>query len=104
MLIALCLYLNIAMPHALLIGLLIFGVLFAINSSLHSYLIVSLADKDGVSLDVGFYYMANAMGRLLGTVLSGWVFQAHGLTACLIVSSIFIVIAAIISKALPTAR
>ena len=55
-----------------------FGVLFAINSSLHSYLIVSYASEDGVSLDVGFYYMANALGRLLGTVLSGWVFQAGG--------------------------
>ena len=47
-------------------GLSVFGVLFAINSSLHSYLIVSYAAEDGVSLDVGFYYMANAMGRLLG--------------------------------------
>ncbi|WP_428612049.1 organoarsenical effux MFS transporter ArsJ, partial [Shewanella sp.] len=63
----------------LLVGLMLFGVLFAINSSLHSYLIVSYASDDGVSLDVGFYYMANAMGRLLGTILSGWVYQAYGL-------------------------
>ena len=63
-------------PQLVLIaGLTVFGVLFAVNSSLHSYLIVSYAAEDGVSLDVGFYYMANAMGRLLGTVLSGWVFQ-----------------------------
>jgi hypothetical protein len=61
----------------------VFGVLFAVNSALHSYLIVSYAKADGVSLDVGFYYMANAMGRLLGTVLSGWVYQVHGLVACL---------------------
>ena len=46
---------------------------------LHSFLIVHYAKADGVSLDVGFYYMANAMGRLIGTVLSGWVFQAFGM-------------------------
>jgi predicted MFS family arabinose efflux permease len=82
-------------------GLLLFGVLFAINSSLHSYLIVSYAKDDGASLDVGFYYMSNAMGRLLGTVLSGWVFQSVGLAACLWISAVFIALAAIISKALP---
>lgn len=63
-------------PYWLLPGrLLLFGALFAVNSSLHSYLIVSHASEDGVSLDVGFYYMANASGRLLGTLLSGWVYQ-----------------------------
>lgn len=85
----------------LLGGLLVFGVLFAINSSLHSYLIVSYADKDSVSLDVGFYYMANAVGRLIGTVLSGWLYQVAGLAACLLVSTAFIIIAALISIALP---
>lgn len=79
-------------------GLLIFGVLFAINSSLHSYLIVELASSDGVSLDVGFYYMANAMGRLIGTVLSGFLFQSYGLVTCLLVSSAFIAIAAVLVK------
>ncbi|MEX0297398.1 MFS transporter, partial [Pseudomonas putida] len=74
----------------LLGGLMLFGVLFAVNSSLHSYLIVSYAKEDGVSLDVGFYYMSNAMGRLVGTLLSGWVFQAYGLEACLWVSSMFV--------------
>ncbi|MBV2131866.1 organoarsenical effux MFS transporter ArsJ [Pseudomonas sp. MAP12] len=82
-------------------GLLLFGALFAINSSLHSYLIVSYAKEDGVSLDVGFYYMSNALGRLLGTLLSGWVFQAWGLEACLWVSSAFVLLAALISMALP---
>ncbi len=82
-------------------GLLLFGVVFAINSSLHSYLIVSYAKTDGVSLDVGFYYMANAAGRLLGTVLSGWVYQTAGLAACLWVSAIFIGVTALISVALP---
>ncbi|HSM11508.1 MAG TPA: organoarsenical effux MFS transporter ArsJ, partial [Lysobacter sp.] len=74
---------DVAAGRVLVIGLGVFGVLFAINSSLHSYLIVSFARADAVSLDVGFYYMANAMGRLLGTVLSGWVYQVAGLTACL---------------------
>lgn len=83
------------------VGLSLFGVLFAINSSLHSYLIVSYAAEDGVSLDVGFYYMANAMGRLLGTVLSGWIFQTWGLPACLAWSSAFVVIAAALSLGLP---
>jgi len=82
-------------------GLLIFGVLFAINSSIHSYLIIRYATGDGVSLDVGFYYMANAMGRLTGTVLSGWLFQVYGLIACLWISTIFIAVSAIIALALP---
>jgi predicted MFS family arabinose efflux permease len=85
----------------IVLGLLSFGVLFAVNSSLHSYLIVSYAQEDGVSLDVGFYYMSNAMGRLLGTVLSGWVYQQWGLAACLWISSAFIALAAIISLGLP---
>ena len=83
------------------IGLMVFGAVFAINSSLHSYLIVEYAKADGVSLDVGFYYMANAMGRLLGTLLSGWVYQQSGLAACLWVSFICLIITAIISLYLP---
>jgi predicted MFS family arabinose efflux permease len=78
-------------------GLMVFGAVFAVNSSLHSYLIVSLAGRDGVSLDVGFYYMANAMGRLIGTVLSGWIYQAYGLAACLWVSSAFLMLTVLIS-------
>jgi predicted MFS family arabinose efflux permease len=89
-------------PQAVLLGgLMVFGVLFAVNSSLHSYLIVSYAKEDGVSLDVGFYYMSNAMGRLLGTVLSGWVYQTYGLGACLWISSAFVLLAALISIGLP---
>ena len=79
----------------LVIGLLVFGAAFAINSSLHSYVIVAMASEDGISLDVGFYYMANAMGRLLGTVLSGWVFQQYGLVACLYISATLAALAAI---------
>lgn len=85
----------------LLGGLMVFGVLFAVNSSLHSYLIVSYAKEDGVSLDVGFYYMSNAMGRLIGTVLSGWIYQVYGLSACLWISTAFVLLAALISIALP---
>ena len=82
---------------SLVVGLLIFGGFFAINSALHSFLIVHFASNDNVSLDVGFYYMANALGRLLGTILSGYVFQAYGLEACLILSSLLIALAAGIS-------
>ena len=85
-LLALLMQFDVAVHATLIIGLLIFGGVFAVNSSVHSYLIVSFAKSDGVSLDVGFYYMANAMGRLLGTVLSGWVFQVYGFVACLWVS------------------
>ncbi|BDF95480.1 MULTISPECIES: organoarsenical effux MFS transporter ArsJ [Pseudoalteromonas] len=100
-LIALALHYDFYIQASIIGGLLIFGAVFAINSSLHSYLIVSLADSDGVSLDVGFYYMANAMGRLIGTVLSGWVYQQYGLEACLWISSAFIAFAALLSLALP---
>ncbi|MDT4802682.1 Major Facilitator Superfamily protein [compost metagenome] len=85
----------------LLGGLMLYGVLFAVNSSLHSYLIVSYAKEDGVSLDVGFYYMSNALGRLIGTLLSGWVFQTSGLEMCLWISTVFVLLAASISAALP---
>ncbi|CAM3465877.1 organoarsenical effux MFS transporter ArsJ [Halomonas lysinitropha] len=85
----------------LVAGLLVFGVLFAINSSWHSYLIVHYARADGVSMDVGFYYMANAMGRLLGTLLSGWVYQVHGLAACLWISSALVAASALMALALP---
>lgn len=88
----------------LVIGLLCFGVVFAVNSSLHSYLIVSFARGDGVSLDVGFYYMANAMGRLIGTLLSGWIYMNWGLEPCLWVSSAMVVLAVLISFALPPGR
>jgi predicted MFS family arabinose efflux permease len=84
--------------------LILFGAIFAVNSSLHSYLIVSAAGRDGVSLDVGFYYMANAMGRLIGTILSGWVYQAYSLQACLWVSSAFLGLTVIITMFLKTPR
>ena len=100
-LIAIALTANWQVELALLGGLLLFGAVFAVNSSVHSYLIVSYAKSDGVSMDVGFYYMANAMGRLVGTVLSGLVYQAYGLAACLWISTAFIGITAMISIKLP---
>jgi predicted MFS family arabinose efflux permease len=85
----------------LVAGLLVFGVLFAINSSWHSYLIVHYARADGVSMDVGFYYMANAMGRLLGTLLSGWVYMTQGIAACLWISAALVAASALMALALP---
>ena len=91
---------GLAAQWVIVVGLLVFGGVFAVNSSLHSYLIVRFAKGDGVSLDVGFYYMANAMGRLLGTVLSGWVFQSLGFVACLVISALFLALTAVISTGL----
>ncbi len=99
--IAFALNVNFLPELFLMMGLFIFGALFAVNSSLHSYLIVSYASRDGVSLDVGFYYMANAMGRLVGTILSGWVYQIYGLPVCLLISTFFILLAALLSAMLP---
>lgn len=99
--IALALHFDFYIQTSLIIGLLLFGGVFAINSSLHSYLIVSYASSDGVSLDVGFYYMANAMGRLIGTLLSGWIYQAYGLESCLWISALFLALTTLISTKLP---
>ena len=85
----------------LICGLMVFGVIFAINSAVHSYLIVAWSEHDKVSMNVGFYYMANAGGRLAGTVLSGWVYQTQGLIGCLIISSLFVVAAGVLSMRLP---
>ena len=76
-------------------GLIVFGVIFAVNSSLHSYLILVLSSAERVTLDVGFYYMANAGGRLLGTLLSGLTYQWGGLPLMLGAASLMVMIAAI---------
>ena len=86
---------------SLIVGLFAFGAVFAINSALHSYLILAYSDRDKVAMNVGFYYMANAAGRLTGTVLSGWVYQAQGLTGCLWWSTGFVLAAALLSFLLP---
>lgn len=74
----------------IVVGLLVFGALFAVNSSLHSYLILTFTTSERVTMDVGFYYMANAMGRLLGTLLSGLSYQYGGLPMCLATAAIMI--------------
>jgi hypothetical protein len=89
---------------ALMAGLAIFAVIFAINSAVHSYLVLAYTDEDSVALNVGFYYMANACGRLLGTLLSGVVFQFAGFQGCLWGSAGLVLIAAILSLPLPRGR
>jgi hypothetical protein len=83
------------------VGLLIFALLFAMNSALHSFLIVRFARDEGASLDIGFYYMANAGGRLAGTIGSGALYQWMGLEACLWVSAGLIAIASLAAMSLP---
>lgn len=85
----------------LVVGLIAFGVVFALNSAVHSYLILSFADGDKVAMNVGFYYMANAGGRLAGTVLSGLLYQWQGLEACLWASVAFVLVAGFVSLMLP---
>jgi hypothetical protein len=67
----------------LILGLLLFGFVFAVNSSVHSYLILAFGSAERITRDVGFYYMANAAGRLIGTLLSGISYQSGGLPLCL---------------------
>ena len=81
-----------ALTIVLIAGLLLFGAVFAVNSSLHSFLILAFTTGDRVSMDVGFYYMANASGRLLGTVLSGLSYQLGGLPACLATAALMLII------------
>ncbi len=85
-------------------GLLPFGVAFAMNSAVHSYLILAYADNDKVAMNVGFYYMANAGGRLAGTVLSGLIYEWQGLTACLWTAAGFVLATAALSLMLPSDR
>jgi len=85
---------------AVLAGLSLFGFLFALNSSIHSYLILAFSDSDQVALNVGFYYMANAGGRLLGTLLSGVMYLVGGLSACLWTSAVLVLIAALLTRGL----
>jgi len=84
-----------------IVGLTLFGIVFAVNSAMHSYLIISWSDHQRVSTSVGFYYMANAGGRLAGTVLSGLLYQNFGLIGCLYCSALFILLTGLISMLLP---
>lgn len=78
--------------HITIFVLFIFGFVFAINSSIHSFLILKFTDKNRVTLDVGFYYMSNAFGRLMGTLLSGLSYQYGGFSACVLVATILLFI------------
>ena len=78
--------------HITIFVLFIFGFVFAINSSIHSFLILKFTDKNRVTLDVGFYYMSNAFGRLMGTLLSGLSYQYGGFSACVLVAAILLFI------------
>ena len=89
---------------AVVVGLVAFGVAFALNSAVHSYLILAYADGDKVAMNVGFYYMANAGGRLAGTLLSGLLYQWQGLEACLWASAALVIAAGALSRSLPSAR
>jgi MFS family permease len=90
-------------PTAVLVlGLIAFGIVFALNSAVHSFLILSYSDHARTTMNVGFYYMANAGGRLAGTVLSGLLYQWEGLVACLWASFICVLAAAALSLWLPS--
>jgi MFS family permease len=89
-------------PSAVIVvGLILYGAVFALNSAVHSFLILDYADGDKVAMNVGFYYMANACGRLAGTVLSGALYQWQGLDACLWASTCLLLAAGTISLLLP---
>jgi predicted MFS family arabinose efflux permease len=83
-------------------GLCLFGVAFAVNSSVHSYLVLAYAGSEKAAEDVGFYYAANAAGRFVGTLLSGLLYAWAGLTACLVGSALMLAICWALTLALPT--
>jgi predicted MFS family arabinose efflux permease len=87
----------------LVTGLALFGLPFAVNSSLHSYLILAYAGSEKAAEDVGFYYAANAAGRLFGIILSGLLYQVAGIEGCLIGSAIMLLACCAITFILPTA-
>lgn len=104
-LIAIALWREVGQPGiAVVVGLAAFGVIFAMNSSIHSYMVLAYTDAESVSLNVGFYYMANAAGRLLGTVLSGALFLFGGMPACLWASCLLVAAAWLVSTLLPPVR
>ena len=83
------------------VGLALFGLPFAVNSSLHSYLILAYAGSEKAAEDVGFYYAANAAGRLLGIILSGLLYQSAGMTGCLVGSAVMLALCWLITLVLP---
>jgi predicted MFS family arabinose efflux permease len=102
--IALGLSLGLEPNSIIMTGLALYALIFALNSAVHSYLIVEWSDQQKVAMNVGFYYMANAGGRLTGTVLSGLIYQYYGFTTCLMTSSLFIAFATLISTQLSSTK
>ena len=101
-LIAVALWRQAAHPGlVVVVGLVLFGAVFAMASSIHSYLVLAYAETESVSLAVGFYYMANAAGRLVGTLLSGWMYQVGGMTLCLSCSALMVLLSWLCSLRLP---
>jgi len=100
LIIILGLYWDFYSVNFVLVGLIFFGIAFAINSSIHSYLIMAYSDKDRIAMNVGFYYMSNAGGRFFGTLFSGLLFQLGGMTYCMIGSLIFLALSYAITLAL----
>lgn len=92
---------DIAANIAILVGLIVFGIVFALNSSLHSFLILAYSQGDEVSTDVGFYYSANATGRLIGTLLSGLLYLWGGIELALWGSTVFVLATWLLSQRLP---
>ena len=86
--------------YTIIIGLLVFGAVFALNSSVHSFLVLEYAEGDKAAMNVGFYYMANAAGRLIGTLLSGLLFQYGGALWALMGSTIFLLFCSAITRKL----
>ncbi|MGH7298504.1 MAG: organoarsenical effux MFS transporter ArsJ [Polyangiaceae bacterium] len=101
--VAMALGVSLGGTHAWVVlgGLAVFGVVFAVSSSVHSYLILAYSDGDRVAMNVGFYYMANAGGRLAGTLLSGLLFQVAGVAGCLWGSAAFAAASGALSMLLP---
>jgi MFS family permease len=83
-------------------GLALFGVAFAVNSSVHSYLILAYAGSEKAAEDVGFYYAANALGRFFGTLLSGLLYQWGGLSWSLLGSGAMLLACWVVTLGLPT--
>jgi predicted MFS family arabinose efflux permease len=100
--VALQIGLGLAPDLVLVFGLAIFGIVFAVNSSVHSYLILAYAGSEKAAEDVGFYYAANALGRFAGTLLSGLLYQWSGITACLAGSAAMLFACFLITWPLPT--
>jgi predicted MFS family arabinose efflux permease len=105
--IALAVAVALQLPHlewVVVGGLGLFGFAFAVNSSVHSYLVLAYAGSEKAAEDVGFYYAANALGRFMGTLLSGLLYQWGGLLYALIGSALMLLICWAVTLALPVVK